>query len=200
MPSVLCLNDQGGDLMDCSADVAGTLRAEEHSHQPLVLATQQGGAELGVGICPTITAAAGMSGNQQPVLFENHGVDGRYTGPRPVAPTLSARAGTGGNNLPLVGRYGADASGESGAPVPASAEGTRRQEDVPAGTEGPPRLIRRLTPLECERLQGFPDGWTDVPGASDSARYKALGNSVAVPCVEYLFHQIVLSLSPEFGL
>ena len=39
-------------------------------------------------------------------------------------------------------------------------------------------LIRRLTPLECERLQGYSDGWTDVPGASDSARYKALGNSV----------------------
>ena len=39
-------------------------------------------------------------------------------------------------------------------------------------------LIRRLTPLECERLQGFPDGWTEIPGASDSARYKALGNSV----------------------
>ena len=40
------------------------------------------------------------------------------------------------------------------------------------------QLIRRLTPMECERLQGFPDGWTDLPGASDSARYKALGNSV----------------------
>ena len=39
-------------------------------------------------------------------------------------------------------------------------------------------LISRLTPLECERLQGFPDGWTDIPNASDSARYKALGNSV----------------------
>ena len=39
-------------------------------------------------------------------------------------------------------------------------------------------LIRRLTPLECERLQGFPDGWTDIPNASDSARYKSLGNSV----------------------
>ena len=39
-------------------------------------------------------------------------------------------------------------------------------------------LIRRLTPLECERLQGFPDGWTDIPNASNSARYKALGNSV----------------------
>ena len=47
-------------------------------------------------------------------------------------------------------------------------------------------LIRRLTPLECERLQGFPDGWTDIPGASDSARYQALGNSVAIPCVEHI--------------
>lgn len=47
-------------------------------------------------------------------------------------------------------------------------------------------LIRRLTPLECERLQGYPDSWTDLPGASDSARYKALGNSVSIPCVEYI--------------
>ena len=54
----------------------------------------------------------------------------------------------------------------------------------------PIRLIRRLAPLECERLQGFPDGWTDVPGASDSARYKALGNSVAIPCVEFIMGRI----------
>ena len=51
-------------------------------------------------------------------------------------------------------------------------------------------LIRRLTPLECERLQGFPDGWTDIEGASDSARYKALGNSVAIPCVEFIMSRI----------
>lgn len=51
-------------------------------------------------------------------------------------------------------------------------------------------LIRRLTPLECERLQGFPDGWTDIPDASDSARYKALGNSVAIPCVEFVLRGI----------
>ena len=56
------------------------------------------------------------------------------------------------------------------------------------------RLLRRLTPLECERLQGFPDGWTDIPNASDSARYKALGNSVAIPCVEYILRGIALVL------
>ena len=55
-------------------------------------------------------------------------------------------------------------------------------------------LIRRLTPLECERLQGFPDGWTDIPGASDSARYKALGNSVAIPCVEFIMGRIAVAL------
>ena len=56
-------------------------------------------------------------------------------------------------------------------------------------------LIRRLTPLECERLQGYPDGWTDVPGASDSARYKALGNSVAMPCVEYLMQRVAMVIT-----
>ena len=56
-------------------------------------------------------------------------------------------------------------------------------------------LIRRLTPLECERLQGFPDGWTDIPGASDSARYKALGNSVAIPCVDYIMHGVATALN-----
>lgn len=56
-------------------------------------------------------------------------------------------------------------------------------------------LIRRLTPLECERLQGYADGWTDIPGASDSARYKALGNSVAIPCVEYVMRGIAHFLS-----
>ena len=45
-----------------------------------------------------------------------------------------------------------------------------------------------------ERLQGFPDGWTNIPGASDSARYKALGNSVAIPCVEFVLRGIAYFL------
>ena len=56
--------------MDCSENVSGTLRAQEHGHQPLV--------------------------------YENHGIDSRYTGPHKVAPTMSVRYGTGGNNVPLV--------------------------------------------------------------------------------------------------
>ena len=55
-------------------------------------------------------------------------------------------------------------------------------------------IVRRLTPLECERLQGFPDNWT--AGESDSARYKALGNSVAIPCVSYIMSGIADVLEP----
>ena len=50
--------------------------------------------------------------------------------------------------------------------------------------------VRRLTPRECERLQGFPDDYTLVPGASDSARYRALGNSMAVPVMRWIGERI----------
>ena len=277
VPSILCLNDQGGQVMDCTLDVAGTIRAQEHGHQPLVMATQQGGAEIGIGICPTITAAAGLSGNNQPVLFENHGIDSRYTGPHKVAPTMSARYGTGGNNVPLISQNNSaiciagniiDRQPENGGnglgcqldlaytltatdkhavmfsrqrvdvfkdDTVASTQSARQHKDatdlvwqhavfgqsqfgnysegcatlraqggdngggsenlVTGGSLSSTMLIRRLTPLECERLQGFPDGWTDIPNASDSARYKALGNSVAIPCVEYIMFGIALVLS-----
>ena len=49
--------------------------------------------------------------------------------------------------------------------------------------------VRRLTPVECERLQGFPDDWT--AGQSDSTRYKQMGNAVAVPVVEWIIQNIV---------
>ena len=48
--------------------------------------------------------------------------------------------------------------------------------------------VRRLTPTECERLQGFPDGWTD--GQADSHRYKQMGNAVAVPVVEWIINRL----------
>ena len=78
MPSILCINDQGGQIMECSENVTGTLRAQEHGHQPLVLRPGK------------------------PLLYENYGIDSRYTGPHKVAPTLSARMGTGGLNTSLV--------------------------------------------------------------------------------------------------
>lgn len=58
---------------------------------------------------------------------------------------------------------------------------------VPSLTEG--TVVRRLTPIECERLQGYDDNWTD--GQADSARYRQLGNSVAVPCVEWIARRLI---------
>jgi DNA (cytosine-5)-methyltransferase 1 len=49
--------------------------------------------------------------------------------------------------------------------------------------------VRRLTPTECERLQGFPDGWTE--GLSDTARYRVLGNAVCVPVAEWIGRRIL---------
>ena len=76
----------------------------------------------------------------------------------------------------------------------ASTQSARQSKDATDLVVEPNRqyaqLIRRLTPLECERLQGFPDDWTNIPGASDSARYRALGNSVAIPCVEFIMKSL----------
>lgn len=215
MPAILCLNDQGGKIMDCTEDISGTLRAEEHGHQPLILSIQQSEAETETDRSTTAIEMTNMCGGNQPSLFENHGIDVRYRGPLSVAPTLPARAGTGGNNLSLVAqpvtsqvycrqRVDVFQNGEISSTESARqykdatdlvcqipADGSPLQDALAAGVRA---LIRRLTPLECERLQGFPDGWTDIPGASDSARYRALGNSVAIPCVEYLIRRIVIVL------
>ena len=53
--------------------------------------------------------------------------------------------------------------------------------------------VRRLTPTECERLQGLPDGYTS--GGSDSARYKALGNGMAQPCADFVIRGITNAIS-----
>ena len=109
MPSILCLNDQGGSVMDVSENKTGTLRAQTHGHEPLVFdAHDQDTRYRGPVRCsPTLSASLlnhplVVEPSQEPALFENHGIDARYTGPHSVAPTLSARAGTGGNNLPLI--------------------------------------------------------------------------------------------------
>jgi hypothetical protein len=55
-------------------------------------------------------------------------------------------------------------------------------------------IVYTMKTKQNERLQGFPDYWTNIPGASDSARYKALGNSVAIPCVEHVLRGIAFFL------
>jgi DNA (cytosine-5)-methyltransferase 1 len=162
----IVLNDQGGSQMDVSENVTGTLRAEMH------------------GNIPAVTTYQKVTG---PLMANSH--PGSYTGQDAHSDMLVSQSYS----------------------------------------------VRRLTPLECERLQGFPDGWTYIPGqteatqeelefwrevwltwdklqaeepeevkprndkrllkwlknpVSDSAQYKALGNSVAVPCPEYVLEGI----------
>lgn len=66
--------------------------------------------------------------------------------------------------------------------------------DIPP--EGPATFVRRLTPREWERLQGFPDDWTrwthDGREIGDAARYRMLGNSVAVPLVEWVARRLMI--------
>ena len=99
--------------------------------------------------------------------------------------TLQARMGTGGNNMPLVAEVQAydefnDSISDTHHTLRA---GTKQSTGVLNQM-----LVRRLTPVECERLQGFPDNWTE--GQSDSARYKQMGNAVAVPVVEWIIGNI----------
>lgn len=134
--SVLCLNDQGGSVMGVTENVSGTLRAQEHGHQPTVLDMSHA--------CDVVRDCGGTS------------------------PSLQARMGTGGNQVPLVSEKA--------------------------------KAVRRLTPLECERLQGFPDGWTDIGEwvdskgkkrkTTDTTRYKALGNSIALPPWKWVLKRI----------
>lgn len=94
-------------------------------------------------------------------IYESHGSDARYN-ERDISPTLATRMGTGGGNVPLKIEKG-------DGPICA--------------------FVRRLTPLECERLQGLPDNWTE--GGSDSKRYKAIGNGMAQPCADFVIEKLV---------
>jgi len=137
------------------------------------------------------------------VLFENHPNDSRVTGPHDVAPSCVSRYGTGGGNVPLVQEAISMRESGQGYWMEDSKAGTLRAE----GENRPSRpsnviaqssmAVRRLTPRECERLQGFPDDHTLIPWRNkpadqcpDGPRYKALGNSMAVPCMAWIGKRI----------
>ena len=259
----LCLNNQGGSVMSVSEDVAGTLREQEHGHQPAICiqgncidradtAGCNGKGWRDDDVSFTLNtidrpAVYAMSSKQQTLTvtqdvsnticandykepqvvvyaIENHPADSRvkisYNG---VVQTLSSRMGTGGGNVPMCIGAGnpeiagtLDASYYKGAGARNGNERTVvcavdcrngvEKPDINGTLQSKPNggmslnlqnvvreciFVRRLTPLECERLQGFPCGWTDIGDwvdskgkkrqTTDSARYKALGNSIALP-------------------
>lgn len=134
-------------------------------------------------------------GQQAILLFENHGHDSRLRGPVDVAQTVTENFGTGGNNTPFAVSCINNKISEINGTIQARASNTLNAENA-ISFQG----IRRLTPLECERLQGFPDGWTDIGTwtdskgkkheTTDSERYKALGNSIALPFWRFLLRRI----------
>ena len=203
MPSVLCVNDQGGKRIDLSEDMSGTLRANEKGHQPLVYENHGIDARIRESgeISPTVTARYGTGGGNTPLVQEDSDV---YC---IVGNIIDRQPENGGNGcgyqqdlaytLTALDRhavYARQRVDEFKNDNIASTQSARQAKDatdlVVESDRQYAQLIRRLTPLECERLQGFPDGWTNIPGASDSARYRALGNSVAIPCVEFIMKSL----------
>ncbi len=196
-PAVLCLNDQGGNVMGVSHDVSGTLRAQEHGHQPTVLDMSHACdviRDCGE-VAPSLQARMGTGGNQIPLTYQT------------VTGTLSPGAHAGSYNgqdayndmlvCAVDCRYFRE-GGETNGTLQAKSNGGisyNLQNTVRTGM-----IVRRLTPMECERLQGFPDHWTDIGEwmdskgkrhkDADSPRYKALGNSIALPFWDFLAKRI----------
>ena len=139
------------------------------------------------GVMPTLNAFDNGDIRTTVIIFYGNRVDDvRLQGG--VINTLQARMGTGGNNMPMLMRMREGKPGGGKGPM------INEERSFTIATANDQTLlnegtVRRLTPVECERLQGFPDDWT--AGQSDSARYKQMGNAVAVPVVEWLIQNIV---------
>lgn len=190
-PNIVCSPHQGG----CDGGGKGALVQTEKSgtlgtgndQTIFCMATQQGGAELRTG------------GNQVPLTYQD------------VTGTLSPGAHAGSyngqdayNDMLVCG-----ATPDVAHTLRAKANCAYREDAETYPVQN--MVVRRLTPLECERLQGFPDGWTDigdwvktdkrgreikVKGSADSPRYKALGNSIALPFWDWMLRRMARYL-PE---
>ena len=129
--------------------------------------------------CSGDSAALAAKGRPPHIAFNarQDPVSGPISGPIDTDPSTWAVCVTGEATHALRA-VGADASEDgTGRGTPITATATR---------------VRRLTPTECERLQGFPDGYTAIPGAKDGPRYAALGNSMAVPVMAWIGKRIAL--------
>ena len=198
-PAVLCLNDQGGNVMGVSHDVSGTLRAQEHGHQPSILDMSHACdviRDCGE-VAPSLQARMGTGGNQIPLTYQMQGFGDYREGD--VASSCKQRDFKDSTDLVCaVDCRNFCEGGETNGTLQSKSNGGisyNLQNTVRTGM-----IVRRLTPMECERLQGFPDGWTDIGEwtdskgkrhkDADSPRYKALGNSIALPFWDFLAKRI----------
>lgn len=143
------------------------------------------------GIVPTVISRYGTGGGNVPMVFpindsviHNPSDFGTYT-EQDVVGTL--RSGMTNNNSPILAF---DAYNHT---ISETNQTLRTGSDLDKmGTVIEANVVRRLTPVECERLQGFPDNWTD--GQADSNRYKQMGNAVAVPVVQWIIDRMVAQI------
>ena len=223
-PAVMVLNDQGGNVMGVSHDVSGTLRAQEHGHQPSILDMSHACdviRDCGE-IVPHLQARMGTGGNQVPLITYGIG-NGQANEASIMAEEVSQALNTMHDAQAILyqpksameenwaesetkNALRAGESKVSHAVVCEDVSHALRAKAACAYREDAETypvqnmVVRRLTPMECERLQGFPDGWTDIGEwrdskgklrkPSDSPRYKALGNSIALPFWDFLAKRI----------
>lgn len=159
--------------------------------EALCLASTHANAHVGDGLCGCLTANVAKG---------------------PPMACLSGDAANAACDVDLAGTLKVGGSPSCVGPVAAFAQNTRDEVRFVGGSgshvgalaahpgvkqashvlQGP--AVRRLTPLECERLQGFPDNWTNVEfrgkPAPDGRRYKALGNAMAVPVVKWIGERV----------
>jgi DNA (cytosine-5)-methyltransferase 1 len=209
----ICMaHGQGG--AEIAEDRAPTLTCNHeapiacYAFQPRI--ARNGRGDMG-DVINALTAQAGETGKGDAapcvaVAFKaSHFTRGKDGAPSEVTPPLSADADKGDQDT-LVCAPRAIAFDSRQDPVSSEhvfgALGSGRSQAQAVCIAGDFHMaVRRLTPVECERLQGFPDSWTLVPyngkPSKDGPRYKALGNSMAVPCMAFLGRRIAAYLNGE---
>jgi site-specific DNA-cytosine methylase len=215
-PSREAGQDPTGAAADCfgidgeqnaSRESIGTLRSHpsggyEGARVAICMAHGQAGAEIRSEGSPSLTCnheapIVAFHVNAQPDQMN-------FSTTTTAALTASQNAGVLTQYGPLAGsltaRHDSSPCADRGMNVVAFAQNTRdevREMAVVGALAAEPGMkqtsyirqemqVRRLTPTECERLQGFPDGYTNIPGAADGPRYKSLGNSMAVPVMNWI--------------
>lgn len=212
-------NDGSGNGLGIGkdGDPAPTITSAD-KHIVAAFKSGQGAKARSIGyeeeLSPTLSAVSSGT-NQVPAILDMSHANDVIRECGEVVPSLQARMGTGGNQVPLTyqqvtgtlspgahaGSYnGQDAYNDMLVAHALRARGscTFREDSETFALSF--AAVRRLTPLECTRLQGFPDGWVDIDEwtdekgrarkETDSPKYKALGNSIALPFWRWLLHRI----------
>ena len=190
---IVVLNDQGGASLTVErSGLSPTLRSQTHGNLPVVAAgfdLQQITSKTNRSTLRPVQPTLCGTGQPHVVTMATGQANAEVLAD--IAPTLNCN-----HEQPLL------VHPQIAGTLCASGAGISRPAGMGSETDFcitsyADLIVRRLTPLECERLQGFPDFWTEQGGGrsiSDTSRYQMLGNSIAVPCVAYIMQGIYHAL------